>query len=63
MQATCTNHWVHLMISFQANDMTCGHGVSSLFEALKAAGTLAEVRFDQAAHRVNIDRAMPMLPN
>ena len=43
------------MISFQVNDMTCGHCVSSLTKALQAADTTAKLRFDLAAHRVDIE--------
>ena len=43
------------MISFQVNDMTCGHCVSSLTKALKAADATAKVQFDLAAHRVDIE--------
>jgi copper chaperone len=43
------------MISFQVNDMTCGHCVSSLTKALQAADATAKLRFDLAAHRVDIE--------
>ena len=43
------------MISFQVNDMTCGHCVSTITLALKTADATASVRFDLAAHRVDIE--------
>lgn len=46
------------MISFQVNDMTCGHCVSSLTKALQAADATAKLRFDLAAHRVDIEPGM-----
>jgi copper chaperone len=45
------------MISFQVNDMTCGHCVSTITKALKAEDAAAEVRFDLASHRVDIESA------
>jgi copper chaperone len=46
------------MTSFQVNDMTCGHCVSSLTKALQAADATAKLRFDLAAHRVDIEPGM-----
>ncbi len=43
------------MISFQVNDMTCGHCVSTITNALKIADATASMRFDLAAHRVDIE--------
>ena len=43
------------MISFQVNDMTCGHCVSSITKAVKALDSGAKVQIDLAAHRVEID--------
>jgi len=43
------------MISFQVNDMTCGHCVGAITQALKTADATANVRFDLAAHRVHIE--------
>jgi copper chaperone len=42
------------MISFQVNDMTCGHCVSSITKALKAVDPAPALRFDLAARRVDI---------
>jgi copper chaperone len=43
------------MISFQVNDMTCGHCVSTITKAVKAENAGATLRFDLAAHRVDIE--------
>ena len=43
------------MISFQVNDMTCGHCVGAITKALKAADAAATMRIDLAAHRVDIE--------
>lgn len=43
------------MISFQVNDMTCGHCVGRITQALKAEDATAAVRIDLAAHRVDIE--------
>jgi len=43
------------MISFQVNDMTCGHCVSSITRAVKAVDSGATVQFDLATHRVEIE--------
>jgi len=45
------------MISFQVNDMTCGHCVSSITKAVKAVDSGANVQIDLAAHRVEIEPA------
>ena len=43
------------MISFQVNDMTCGHCVSSITQAVKAVDSGATVQIDLATHRVEIE--------
>lgn len=43
------------MISFQVNDMTCGHCLSTITKALKTEDAGAQVRFDLASHRVDIE--------
>lgn len=43
------------MIAFEVNDMTCGHCVSTLTKALKAADPQAKVQIDLARHRVEIE--------
>jgi len=43
------------MISFQVNDMTCGHCVSTITKALKGVDATAKVQFDLATHRVDIE--------
>ena len=45
------------MISFQVDDMTCGHCVSTLTKALKEVDLAATVHFDLATHRVDIEPA------
>jgi copper chaperone len=43
------------MISFQANDMTCGHCVSAITLALQGVDTGATVQIDLATHSVHIE--------
>jgi copper chaperone len=43
------------MIAFEINDMTCGHCVKAITEAVKAADSRADVRIDLARHRVEIE--------
>lgn len=43
------------MISFEVNDMTCGHCVSTITKAVKAEDQDAKVTIDLARHRVDID--------
>lgn len=43
------------MISFQVNDMTCGHCVSTITKALKAADKDAKVQIDLATHLVQVE--------
>ena len=45
------------MISFQVNDMTCGHCVSSITKAVKDLDSGAKVQIDLASHRVDIEPA------
>jgi copper chaperone len=45
------------MISFEVRDMTCGHCVSTVTKALKAADQDAKVQIDLATHRVQIEPA------
>ena len=45
------------MISFQVTDMTCGHCVSMITKAIKAADKDAKVQIDLAAHRVQVEPA------
>lgn len=46
------------MISFEVNDMTCGHCVSSVTQAVKALDAQARVQVDLARHRVDIEPAV-----
>jgi copper chaperone len=43
------------MISFQINDMTCGHCISTITQALRSVDAAAKVQFDLATHRVDIE--------
>lgn len=45
------------MIAFEVKDMTCGHCVSTITKAVKAADKDANVQIDLASHRVTIDGA------
>lgn len=43
------------MISFEVNDMTCGHCVSTIARALKAVDPGARLHIDLASHQVQIE--------
>jgi copper chaperone len=43
------------MIAYEVKDMTCGHCVNAITQALKAVDSTAEVRIDLAQHRVEIE--------
>jgi copper chaperone len=45
------------MITFEVNDMTCGHCVSTITRALKATDPNARVAVDLATHRVQVEPA------
>lgn len=45
------------MISFQVSDMTCGHCVSTITKAVKAADPGARVEIDLAHHLVKVEPA------
>jgi copper chaperone len=45
------------MISFQVNDMTCGHCVSSINKAVRMVDIGAKVEIDLATHHVEIESA------
>jgi copper chaperone len=45
------------MLSFQVDDMSCGHCVSAITQALKAADRDAVVHIDLAAHKVQVEPA------
>lgn len=42
------------MIEFQVNDMSCGHCVNAITQAIAAADPAAQVDIDLPAHRVRI---------
>ena len=43
------------MIAFEVNDMTCGHCVSTIANALKATDKDANVQIDLPTHRVQVE--------
>ena len=43
------------MITFEVNDMTCGHCVSTITKAIKGEDKDAKLQFDLATHRVVIE--------
>jgi len=45
------------MIAFEVKDMTCGHCVSTVGKAVRAADAGARVQIDLATHRVEIEPA------
>lgn len=45
------------MVSFQVDDMTCGHCASTITKALKAADADARVTIDLARHLVVVEPA------
>ena len=45
------------MIAFEVKDMTCGHCVSAITKAVRAADEKASVRIDLANQRVEVEPA------
>lgn len=45
------------MITFEVQDMSCGHCVSAITQAVKALDAQAQVQIDLASHRVDIEPA------
>jgi copper chaperone len=45
------------MLTFEVNDMTCGHCVSTISKALKWTDKDAKVHIDLAAHLVQVESA------
>ena len=43
------------MIAFQVNDMTCGHCVRTITEAIQNIDKHAKVEIDLARHRVEVE--------
>jgi copper chaperone len=43
------------MIAFKVDDMTCGHCVQTITQAVKGVDAGATLRIDLASHRVEID--------
>jgi copper chaperone len=49
------NNMEFQMITFQVNDMTCGHCVASVTKAVKGLDAAAQVDIDLPTHRVTVD--------
>ena len=49
--------WSKTMLTFQVNDMTCGHCVATITKAVKAVDANARVTIDLAQHKVEIESA------
>jgi copper chaperone len=49
------NRWSFRMITFQVNDMTCGHCVATVTKAVKALDADARVEIDLPAHKVAVE--------
>ncbi len=47
--------WSKTMVTFQVNDMTCGHCVGTITKAVKAVDPNAQVNIDLAKHLVEIE--------
>ncbi len=45
------------MITFEVQDMSCGHCVSTITQAVKALDAQAQVQIDLPSHRVRIEPA------
>ena len=45
------------MLTFEVNDMTCGHCASTITKAVKAVDRGARVEIDLHAHRVQVESA------
>lgn len=43
------------MVTFEVNDMTCGHCASTITRAVRSVDQQAKVQVDLAAHRVQIE--------
>ncbi len=50
------------MIAFEVNDMTCGHCVRAITEAVQSADNGARVQVDLATHRVQIEPVAAQAP-
>ena len=47
--------WSSTMVTFQVNDMTCGHCVGTITKAVKAVDAKAQINIDLAKHLVEIE--------
>lgn len=52
---TCSKE--RLIISYQVDDMTCGHCASTITKAVKATDKDAKIRIDLAKHLVTVEPA------
>lgn len=43
------------MVTFEVNDMSCGHCTSTITQAVKSVDANAKVEVDLAGHRVEIE--------
>ncbi len=59
MLQTATLSHLDAMQSFDLPNMTCGHCVRAVTEAVHAVDPAAEVRADLATHRVEVDSPLP----
>jgi copper chaperone len=50
---------VTAMLDFQIPNMTCGHCVRAVTEAVKAADAQAKVTVDLPAHKVQVETSAP----
>ena len=51
------NHlsWNQAMITFEVDDMTCGHCVGTISKAIASLDNGAQIQLDLATHRVQIE--------
>jgi copper chaperone len=47
------------MVTFEVQDMTCGHCVSSITKAVRAMDPTAQVTVDLETHRVQVESTEP----
>ena len=45
------------MVTFEVNDMTCGHCASAITKAVAFVDPGAKVQIDLASHRVHVERS------
>jgi copper chaperone CopZ len=57
MTLTAITFQEHSMLTFDVQDMSCGHCVASITKAVQAADPQAKVEVDLARHRVQVQPA------